>query len=190
MNSTPQVVDITSIAVIISFFIPLLVSVLAKKTASDGLKAVINLVATAIASAVALWLNPHDGPITWALALNTFFFSLAASLVSYKGVLKPTGIAGSVANATAGFGLGSPPTLETSSKGAEEAPGDPDLPLAVQEDPDDAADVSTDATVPTDQPADMALPEPAPGPGTSIAGQTPPPNIDQTPGVDLEGVTR
>lgn len=112
--------DTTLIASLVALFIPLLVNLLTKQSASDGLRAVVNVVAVALNSVVVLWVNPTDVPITWQVCVNTFVASLIASFTAYKSVWKPTGVSGSLAAGTSNFGLGSPPKLQTADKGAEE----------------------------------------------------------------------
>lgn len=112
--------DTALIANLISIFIPLLVNLITKRSASDGLKTVVNIVAVALNSVVLLWVNPSGTPITWQLCVNVFLTSLIASFVAYKGVWKPTGVSGSIAASTGNFGLGSPPKMETANKGAED----------------------------------------------------------------------
>lgn len=112
--------DVRQIAIIASLAVPLLVNLASKQTASDGLKAVLNIVGSALVSALALWVNPTDQPVTIWLFVNTFLAALVASFVAYKAVWKPTGISGTVAEKTADFGVGSPPSMETDDKGAEE----------------------------------------------------------------------
>lgn len=117
---TASTLDVRQIAIIASLAVPLLVNLVSKKSASDGLKAVLNIVGSALVSALALWVNPTDQPVTIWLFVNTFLAALVASFVAYKAVWKPTGISGTVAEKTANVGFGSPPTLETEDKGAEE----------------------------------------------------------------------
>lgn len=113
-------IDTVLVATLVSLFIPLVVNFLTKQTASDGLRAVINIVGVAVVSVLALWINPSGASITWQLCVNTFLSSLVVSFAAYKGVWKPTGVAGSITASTPNFGLGSPPTVQTESKGAEE----------------------------------------------------------------------
>ena len=80
-----QAVDTVLIATIVSMFIPLGVNFVTKYTASDGLKAVINIVGVCLISVVTLWINPSDVPITWQLCLNTFLASFATSFVRRAG---------------------------------------------------------------------------------------------------------
>lgn len=119
-TTTVVQLDTVAIATLVSFFIPLLVSLVTKHTASDGLRAITNIVATAIVAVVTLFATPHTGAITWQVCVNTFIAALVASLAGYHGVWKPTGVSGSVTSATRNFGLGSPPVLETPNKGAED----------------------------------------------------------------------
>lgn len=112
--------DTRLLAMLVSLFVPLLVNFLSKKTASDGLKALINIVAVGVVSVLSLWINPSDQPVTLWLAVNTFIGSLIASFVAYKGIWKPTGVSGTIAEKTANVGFGSPPSVQTADKGAEE----------------------------------------------------------------------
>lgn len=114
--------DTVAIATVISFFIPLLVSLITKRTASDGLKAAINVLATALVAVAALWMVPSpEVQITVVLVVNTFLSSLVASLVAYKGVWKPTGVTATIEEKSARFGVGSPPTVQTEEGEAAEA---------------------------------------------------------------------
>lgn len=111
--------DVRQIAIIASLAVPLLVNLASNKSASDGLKAVLNIVGSALVSALALWINPTGQPVTLWLFVNTFLAALVASFVAYKAVWKPTGVSGTIAEKTASIGLGSPPSMETDDKGAE-----------------------------------------------------------------------
>lgn len=113
-------IDTVLIATLVALFIPLLVNLITKQTASDGLRAVVSLIATALTSVIALWINPTDQPITWQLCVNTFVSAFIAAFAAYKGLWKPTGVSGSVTTHTKDFGFSSPPTMETSEKGAED----------------------------------------------------------------------
>lgn len=115
-----QQVDTVLVATLVSIFIPLVVNLVTKQTASDGLRSVVNLIGVALTSVVTLWINPSDIPITWQLCVNTALASFVASFSAYKGLWKPTGVSGSVAAATPEFGIGSPPLVETAQKGAED----------------------------------------------------------------------
>lgn len=110
--------NVQLIAMLGAAVMPLLVSFIVKKTASNGLRAVINILATAIMAVLALWVNPGDVPVTVPLIIDTFLFSFITSLAVYKGLWSPTGVTDSIANKTANFGIGTPPapTMETDSK--------------------------------------------------------------------------
>jgi uncharacterized membrane protein YoaK (UPF0700 family) len=124
-QSPSQVLGITAnaatIAAAISTFAPLVVAWITKKEASDRVKAVINLLAVAVATAIALvWNGSPDGtPLTWQTVLMTFGSALVASIVAYKGVWKPLLVTNKIADASANFGVGTPvPTvIETARPG-------------------------------------------------------------------------
>lgn len=106
--------DTVTISALISLFMPLAVSFITKRESTDGLKALTNIVATALLAAVVIVLVPPDGTqFSWTLVANTFVASLLTSFMAYKGIWKPTGVTASIAEKSAGFGLGSPPTVET-----------------------------------------------------------------------------
>lgn len=111
-----------AIAAAISSFAPLVVAWLTKKQASDAVKAVINLLAVAVASVIALiWNGSPDGtPVTWQVVAATFMSALIASIVAYKGVWKPLTITGKIATATRNFGFGKPtPTVLETARPAD-----------------------------------------------------------------------
>jgi hypothetical protein len=112
--------DVQAISAILAFFVPLVVNLISKQKASDGLKAMLNVLLTAVVAVIAFALDPGVTTVSWVSVVNVFAVSLVASFTAYKAVWKPTGISGSIAAATSGFGLGSPPTLETSQKGEED----------------------------------------------------------------------
>lgn len=120
-----QVLGITAnaatIAAAISTFAPLVVAWITKKEASDRVKAIINLLAVAVATVIALvWNgNPDGTPLTWQTVLGTFGAALVASIVAYKGVWKPLLVTNKIADASANFGVGTPvPTvIETARPG-------------------------------------------------------------------------
>lgn len=104
----PQIVDTAALAAAISFFVPIVVSIFTKKEASDGVKAVVNILAVALATAVSLYVNAGDTTVTVQLALATFVAALLTSLGAYKGVYKPLLIAQKLADITKYFGFGKP----------------------------------------------------------------------------------
>lgn len=88
------------------FLVPLAVGVLTKLHASKGLKAVLNLVLSAIAGglAVALTSNGDVQLSTWLAGIAQTF---VVSIASYYGLWKPTGVAPAVQQGTATLGIGS-----------------------------------------------------------------------------------
>lgn len=112
--------DIRTVATLAAVVLPLLVNLITKQSASDGLKSIINLIGSALITVLSLWINPDGQEVTLWLAINTFVFAILTSVVAYKGVWKPTGVSGSIAASTPNLGLGSPPVLETPDKGAED----------------------------------------------------------------------
>lgn len=107
--------------------IPILVGVVSKKVASQGLKATLNALLSAIGGSL-IYLFAADGALNAAGFVNAVINTFLVSIATYYGVWKPTGLAGTVAEKTANFGIGPSPVLETEDKGAEnppEAAGDP-----------------------------------------------------------------
>lgn len=110
--------DAQTIALLSGVVIPLLVGLVSKLNASSGLKAIINAFLSAVAGTLATVTQvtaPQVRDFVIAI-LSTWVVSVA----TYYGVYKPTGVAGTVAEKTAGFGLGSPPVLQTGDKGFED----------------------------------------------------------------------
>lgn len=122
--------DTVAIATLVSFFIPLLVSLAANRTASNGLKAVLNVVGTALVAVVALWMVPlPEGVVmSWTLIINTFIAAIVSSVVAYKGVWKPTGVTATIEAKTANVGVGSPPVMETEEGVEQELAQDGEAP--------------------------------------------------------------
>lgn len=85
--------------------VPIAVAILAKSTASPALKAILNAVLATL-TGLLIASTKLDGNIDlygWADAVGR---TLVTSWAAYYGFLKPTKITGSIASATAGFGLG------------------------------------------------------------------------------------
>lgn len=149
---TGAYLDTTLLAMLASLIVPLVVSVITKKTASDAVRALTNIVATAVMAALALWANPSGVPVTWQLVVNTMLLSLVTSFASYKGIWKPTGVTGTLSEKTASFGIGSSQYV-----GEHVAPEDDEPPIDLDNDgiPDDLDDEGLDdlvAGVDTDAP--------------------------------------
>lgn len=97
-----------AIATLVSLFIPALVSLVTKRSASSGVKAIVNIIAVGLTSIIALWMIPGASSISLALIVNTFILSLVTSVTAYKGFWKPTGLTESIAAKTPDIGIGSP----------------------------------------------------------------------------------
>ena len=102
-----EVVDLTAIATLLSLFVPLVVALITKDSASPAVKAVTNAVGAGVVAVLALWINPSEVEITWQLAVNVFLASLVVSATAYFAVWRPTGATGSISESTRNFGLGS-----------------------------------------------------------------------------------
>lgn len=103
----------------LGLLVPLIVGVISKRTANQGLKSVLNLLVSAIVGSLA-YLAAADGGFDFGNFVEQTANAFLSSIVAYYGFLKPTGVAGVVANKTAGFGLGQP-DLTANDKGAESA---------------------------------------------------------------------
>lgn len=97
--------DTGAIAGVIAFFVPLLVSVVTKKNASDGVKAAAGCIGAVIAALLGLWWAPDHDPVTWQLVVSTIIFALVTQISAYKAVWQH-GAAPAIENATANFGVG------------------------------------------------------------------------------------
>ena len=110
MPATTQL-DTVAIATLISLFVPLLVGLVTKQSASSTVKVIVNIVAVALTAVLALGITPGLDKMTWALVINTLVLSLAASVTAYKGIWKPTGVTDAIAAKTADIGIGSTPIV-------------------------------------------------------------------------------
>lgn len=99
-----------TISILVGFVIPLLVGLLSRVNASRHLKAALNFGLAALAAALS-GIVPSE-PFQWDGFVVTFALTWATSIASYYGLLKPTGVAGSVSQATSGFGIGRGDTQE------------------------------------------------------------------------------
>jgi peptidoglycan/LPS O-acetylase OafA/YrhL len=97
--------DTGAVAGIISFFIPLVVSLVTKKEASNGVKAAAAAVGSVAAAVLALWWAPDHDPITWQLVVATVLFALITQISAYKAVWQH-GVTPAIENATQNFGVG------------------------------------------------------------------------------------
>jgi hypothetical protein len=118
---TSTIIDAQTISLLCGVVIPLLVGLLAKINASDGLKAVINALLSALAGTLATFTQTGLGAgVDWKTLVISILSVWVVSVATYYGVYKPTGVAGSLAAATPKFGFGPRPVLETDDKGVED----------------------------------------------------------------------
>lgn len=102
----------------LGLLIPLLTAIVTKKVAAQGTKAVITLVASALLGSIG-YLAGEGGGYDLAGFFNAFLNAFIPAIAAYYGLWKPTGLAGSVAEATGDFGIGRTPALQTEDKGQE-----------------------------------------------------------------------
>lgn len=103
--------DIQTLDFVAGPVVALLVGLVSKSSASSGLKAVINLLFSAIAASLSVVIL-NDGNLVTQEFLTSVIMVWVTSIASYHGFWKPTNVAPALANATAGFGIGSPPEME------------------------------------------------------------------------------
>lgn len=108
--------DAGTTARLLGLLVPLLVALITKKFASPGLKGFLNLVVSAVVGST-VYLVAENGGYNWLGFVNGALDTFIVSVIAYYGVLKPTGIASTVSDATAGFGLGDS-TVTTNDAGA------------------------------------------------------------------------
>lgn len=111
--------DATNVVRIVGLLIPILTAVVTKHVASQGLKATVTTVLSALTAAVSVLVAADGHSFAWQAFVNAFVNTFIPAIALYYGFWKPTGLAGSVAAATKSFGLGPRPVLETSEKGEE-----------------------------------------------------------------------
>ena len=119
-NPESQVIlDAQTISFLCGIVIPLIVGVLTKINASDGLKAVVNALLSALAGALATFTQTGlTSDVDWKTLVISILSVWVVSVATYYGIWKPTGVAGTVNVKTGNFGIGSPPTMETDEKAA------------------------------------------------------------------------
>jgi hypothetical protein len=118
MSDTIVSFDSQTVALVVGVVIPLVVGALTKMRAPDGLKAVLNLGLSALTALLSTAVV-DGGEFLLKEFLTLLAMTWGTSIVSYYGLHKPTGLAGSVATATSGFGVGPKPSMETDEKGNE-----------------------------------------------------------------------
>lgn len=122
VQEVSTVIDVRALAVLGSVLVPLLVQLLVKKTASEGVKAALALLGSVLVTVLAFVIDPGDTVVNFTTVINVFITTVVAQLTAYLAVFKPLGIAGTIAEKTKGFGIGSPPNLQTADVGQEENP--------------------------------------------------------------------
>lgn len=132
--------DVQTLNLVAGTVIPLLVGFVTKKVASQGLKAVLNALLSALAGAASIAIAA-SGHIVVGEVITSMITTFIASTAVYYGVWKPTGVAGTVADVAPKFGLGTPPLpdMETEDVGHESVEVEPQ-PVLEQEEPADAGD--------------------------------------------------
>lgn len=114
-------VDPSTAARWLGVLVPLIVGAITKKYTNPGLKAVTNVFVAAIVGSLSYLATAKGYDFSGFVSHSAEAF--ISGIVAYYGLLKPTGIAGKIADAKPDFGIGSP-DLTAKEKGAEDA-GDP-----------------------------------------------------------------
>lgn len=97
--------DVELLARLQGFVIPVLVALITRARASQKVKALTNLVLSAVAASVAVAVAQH-GQVDLQAWLSSFLWTVVTSFASYYGLWKPTGVAPVVGQATNKFGIG------------------------------------------------------------------------------------
>lgn len=96
--------DLATWAFLGGTIVPILVGILTKIDAHPGLKGGINVLLSAVAGLIATAIT-QDGVLTQE-AIVAGFMAFVASIATYYGFLKPSGVSGSVQSSTAKVGVG------------------------------------------------------------------------------------
>lgn len=99
------VLDVSFLTPLVALFIPILVGLLTKSTASSGTKAVLNMGLAALSGFITAVIA-NNGAFTLKEAFNGIVIAWVTSWASYSGFLKPAGITAKVQNATPELGIG------------------------------------------------------------------------------------
>lgn len=110
--------DSTTVVTLVGILIPILTGLISKKVASGGLKSILTLVLSVLVSVIATLVASDGHGFAWHPFATAFISTFVVAIASYYGFWKPTGLAGSVAQATQSFGI-SRPVLQTAAKGEE-----------------------------------------------------------------------
>jgi hypothetical protein len=95
------VLDVRSVAMLLSLFVPVAVSFVAHRTAPPWVKAAFNVFFVAVASAVAFVTDPGNTVLTWQTVVNVFIASLITSLGSLN-LLKAFKVTGAINDSAIG----------------------------------------------------------------------------------------
>jgi|SRR6478736_6432258 len=98
-NATP-----TQVAAYVSVFVPLLVELLTKINVNNRVKAILNLILTALAANVGLLVVQGTGDWNWNQFIQAWVVASATSIGAYVGIWKPTKVAAKVDAATPQIG--------------------------------------------------------------------------------------
>ena len=94
--------DPVEFARLLGILVPLAVAALAKSTAPKGLKAVLNVALAALAGVIGTLVGA-DGEWDWGAFFDAWLNAFVVGIAAYYGVLKPTGIAPSLARNVPGI---------------------------------------------------------------------------------------
>lgn len=96
--------DAQLITVIGGVLVPILVGIIAKLRASSSLKSILNAALSAVTGALSA--GQVDGGWSFKVFIISWGSTFAVSIASYYGLWKPTGVAPTVQERTAGAGVG------------------------------------------------------------------------------------
>lgn len=97
--------DVGTLAIIGGVFIPILVALLTKSTAPQGLKSILNALASAVVGYIAV-ATQANGVVNVRTAVGAIGLTWIVSISTYYGLWKPTGVAPAISKSTDTFGLG------------------------------------------------------------------------------------
>jgi len=97
--------DTQLLTVLTGVVVPLLVGLVTKSSAAAGIKSFVNLILTALGTALAQVL-PTGASFGWKAFFIQWFIAFAVSAGTYYGFYKPTGIAPAVQQSTGKVGIG------------------------------------------------------------------------------------
>ena len=90
----------------LGFLIPLVTALVTKHFASSQLKALVTAFLAVLTGTIGT-LVALDGGWDWSGFIDNFLNAFVTAIAAYYGLLKPIGLAGSVAHATRNLGIGS-----------------------------------------------------------------------------------